>query len=160
MDQIKVQASFLDCMQDQMSASMENTIFMSQYMCNIIAEPLHMHPFAGFVNLLLVANFSNMKWCKKKLKNYWNPGIWVHIWENSMGAVQWIPTWQGLYGFHMPPLLCGHDRSGLSKPKMPVAKFELPVAKYVYRLPPGAVLMVQMLSTRGHLVHSLHTRGS
>ena len=28
---------------------------------------------------------------------------------------------------------------GLSKPKMPVAKFELPVAKYFYRLPPGGV---------------------
>ena len=50
--------------------------------------------------------------------------------------------------------------TGLSKPKMPVAKFELPVAKYFYRLPPGGVLMVQNLSTRGHLVHSLHTRGS
>ena len=50
--------------------------------------------------------------------------------------------------------------TGLSKPKMPVAKFELPVAKYFYRLPPGGVLMVQILSTRGHLVHTLHTRGS
>ena len=47
--------------------------------------------------------------------------------------------------------------AGLSKPKMPVAKFELPVAKYFYRLPPGGVLMVQILSTRGHLVRSLHT---
>ena len=44
-----------------MSASMENTIFMSQYIWNIIAELLHMHPFAGYVNLLLVANFANMK---------------------------------------------------------------------------------------------------
>ena len=49
-------------------------------------------------------------------------------------------------------------KSGLSKPKMPVAKFELPVAKYFYRLPPGGVLMVQILFTRGYLVHSLHTR--
>ena len=55
---------------------------------------------------------------------------------------------------------CRLGVSGLSKPKMPVAKFELPVAKYFYRLPPGGVLMVQILSTRGHLVHSLHTRGS
>ena len=53
-----------------------------------------------------------------------------------------------------------YPKTGLSKPKMPVAKFELPVAKYFYRLPPGGVLMVQILSTRGHLVHSLHTRGS
>ena len=53
-----------------------------------------------------------------------------------------------------------HQQTGLSKPKMPVAKFELPVAKYFYRLPPGGVLMVQILSTRGHLVHSLHTRWS
>ena len=51
-------------------------------------------------------------------------------------------------------------QAGLSKPKMPVAKFELPVAKYFYRLPPGGVLMVQILSTRGHLVHSVDTRGS
>ena len=58
-------------------------------------------------------------------------------------------------------LISSHDvLSGLSKPKMPVAKFELPVAKYFYRLPPGGVLMVQILSTRGHLVHSLHTSGS
>ena len=56
--------------------------------------------------------------------------------------------------------ICGMAITGLSKPKMPVAKFELPVAKYFYRLPPGGVLMVQILSTRGHLVHSLHTRGS
>ena len=53
-----------------------------------------------------------------------------------------------------------HLYSGLSKPKMPVAKFEQPVAKYFYRLPPGGVLMVRILSTRGHLVRSLHTRGS
>ena len=46
--------------------------------------------------LLLLANFVNTKWCNK-LRNNWNLGIWVLIWEYS--AIQWIPTWQGLGGF-------------------------------------------------------------
>ena len=48
--------------------------------------------------MLLVANLASRKWCKK-LKNDWNPGKWVLIWEGSGRAVQWIPTWQGLDGF-------------------------------------------------------------
>ena len=60
----------------------------------------------------------------------------------------------------MQELIQHYHVAGLSKPKMPVAKFELPVAKYFYRLPPGGVLIVQILSTRGHLVHSLQSRGS
>ena len=34
----------------------------------------------------------------KKLKNYWNPGTLVPIWEYSARAFQWIPTWHGLNG--------------------------------------------------------------
>ena len=34
-----------------------------------------------------------------KKKNDWNPGKWVLIWEHSVRATQWIPTWQGLYWF-------------------------------------------------------------
>ena len=44
------------------------------------------------------ANFANIKWCKN-LKNDWNPGKWVLIWEYSVRAIQWIPIWQGLDGF-------------------------------------------------------------
>ena len=47
---------------------------------------------------LLVANLAITKWCKK-LKYDWNPGTWVLIWECSVKAIQWIPTWQGLDGF-------------------------------------------------------------
>ena len=32
---------------------------------------------------------------QKTMKNDWNPGIWVLIWEYSVGAFKWIPTWQG-----------------------------------------------------------------
>ena len=46
-------------------------------------------------NLMLVAKLANTKSCKK-LKNYWNPGTWVLIWENAVRAIQWIPTWQSL----------------------------------------------------------------
>ena len=35
----------------------------------------------------------------KILKNDWNLGTWVLIWEYSMRAIQWIPTWLGLDGF-------------------------------------------------------------
>ena len=44
------------------------------------------------------ANFANTKWCKN-LKNDWNTGIWVLIWEYSVRAIQWIPTWQGVVSF-------------------------------------------------------------
>ena len=44
--------------------------------------------------LLLVANLANTKW-NEILKNDWNPGKWVLIWEFSARATQWIPIWQG-----------------------------------------------------------------
>ena len=36
---------------------------------------------------------------QKNLKNDWNPAKWVHIWEYSARAIQWITAWQGLDGF-------------------------------------------------------------
>ena len=42
----------------------------------------------------------------KKLKNDWNPGIWVLTWEYSVRAIQWIPTWQGLDVFQKSLLSC------------------------------------------------------
>ena len=35
----------------------------------------------------------------KNLKNDWNPGTWVLIWEYPARAIQWIPTWQSLNVF-------------------------------------------------------------
>ena len=35
---------------------------------------------------------------QKTVKSYWNPGIWVLIWEYTVRAIIWIPTWQGLDG--------------------------------------------------------------
>ena len=48
--------------------------------------------------MLLVSNLTNTKRCKK-LESDWNPGIWILFSEYSAKAVQWIPKWQGLYGF-------------------------------------------------------------
>ena len=36
----------------------------------------------GFTLMLLVANLANTKW-GKNMKNDWNPGTWVLIWEYS-----------------------------------------------------------------------------
>ena len=30
------------------------------------------------------------------MSKHWNPGICVIIWEYSLRAIQWVPTWQGL----------------------------------------------------------------
>ena len=37
----------------------------------------------------------------KNLKNYWNPCIWVLIWEHSVRAIQWILTWLSLDSFQV-----------------------------------------------------------
>ena len=50
----------------------------------------------------------------KNLKNYWNPGIWVPIWEYSVRAFRWIPTWQGLDGLQRSLYFCALDESSLS----------------------------------------------
>ena len=50
----------------------------------------------------------------KILKNHWNPGKWVLIWEYSVRAIQWVPTWQGLDGFQKSLRICALDESSLS----------------------------------------------
>ena len=54
--------------------------------------------------VLLVANlefgqYKMMQKKKRRLKNYWNPGTWVLIWQYSARDFQWIATWQGLDDF-------------------------------------------------------------
>ena len=46
----------------------------------------------------------------------WNPDTWVLIWETSVRAIQWIPTWhsQGLGGFQKYLCPCASDESSLS----------------------------------------------
>ena len=51
---------------------------------------------------------------QKTLKNYWNPGTWVLVWEHSARAIQWIPTWQGLGGFQISLRPCALGESSLS----------------------------------------------
>ena len=63
--------------------------------------------------MLLVANLANTKW-RKNLKNDRNHGKWVLIWENSVRAIYWIPTWQGLDGFQRSSRPCALDESNLS----------------------------------------------
>ena len=40
--------------------------------------------------------FDQHKMVQKALKNDWNPGTWVLIWESSGKTTEWISTWQGL----------------------------------------------------------------
>ena len=49
--------------------------------------------------MLLVANVTNIRWCKKNTGKWLNPCTWVFIWEYSVKAIWWIPTWQGLDDF-------------------------------------------------------------
>ena len=50
----------------------------------------------------------------KILKNHWNPGKWVFIWEYSVRDFQWIPTWQGLDDLQKSFRSCDLDESSLS----------------------------------------------
>ena len=63
--------------------------------------------------MLLVAHLANTKRCKKH-EMWLNPGIWVLIWEYSVRAIQWIPTWPGLDGFQESQHRCAFDESSLS----------------------------------------------
>ena len=47
------------------------------------------------------------------LKNHWNPGKWVLIWEHSVRPIQWVPTWQGLDDFQKCLRFCALDESNL-----------------------------------------------
>ena len=51
---------------------------------------------------------------QKPWKNDWNPGIWVLIWEYSVRAIQWIPTWHGFEGLQKSLRLCALQESSLS----------------------------------------------
>ena len=55
----------------------------------------------------LVASFANYKMRQTTLKNDWSPSTWVLIWEYSVKAIPWIPTWQGLDGFQISSLCFG-----------------------------------------------------
>ena len=50
----------------------------------------------------------------QNLKNDWNPGIWVLIWEYLARAIQRIPTRQGLDGFQKSLCPCALDERSLS----------------------------------------------
>ena len=50
----------------------------------------------------------------KTLKNDWNPGTRVLIWEYSARAIKWIPTWQGLDNFQKSLHPCAFDERSLS----------------------------------------------
>ena len=54
------------------------------------------------------------KMLQKKLKNDWNPGMLVLIWEYLSIAIQWIQTWQGLDDFQKYLRPCALDESSLS----------------------------------------------
>ena len=66
--------------------------------------------------MLLVAYFANAKWCKN-LKNDWITAKWVLIWEYSVRAFQWIPTWQGLDGFqkYLHPSTLGKNSRSIGR---------------------------------------------
>ena len=48
------------------------------------------------------------------MKNDWNPGKWVLIWEHTERAIYWIPTWQGLDVFKKSLRPCALDETSLS----------------------------------------------
>ena len=76
------------------------------------------HPAAitSLALLLLVAQYlANKKWCKI-MRNDWNPGTWVLIWEYRYSGrpVQRIPIWQGSDGFQKYLHHCALDESSLN----------------------------------------------
>ena len=48
-----------------------------------------------------------------RLKYDWNPGTWLLIWEYSMRAFWWIPTWQDLDDFQNSLSSCALDECSL-----------------------------------------------
>ena len=79
----------------------------------------------GLTLMLLLSSLANIKWCKHA-ENDRNPGTWVLIREYSVGAIQWIPIWQGL---DLHP--CALDESSLSicvnpfTPRVPLENIHL-----------------------------------
>ena len=64
--------------------------------------------------MLMVATLAYTKRGKNPNKWNWNPGKWVLIWEYLVRVFQWIPIWQGLYGFHKSLRPCALDENSLS----------------------------------------------
>ena len=62
----------------------------------------------------------------KILKNHWNPGIWVPIWEYSAIAIQWIPTWQDLGIFQISLRSSALDKSSSSNGRVNRCKDTVP----------------------------------
>ena len=63
--------------------------------------------------MLVVANFANTKSCKKAKKwlKPWHMGIHLKV---RNGAIQRIPTWQGLKHFQKSLQHCALDKDSLS----------------------------------------------
>ena len=55
---------------------------------------------------------------QKYLRNDWNPGTWVLIWEYSVRAIQWISTWQGLDGETLSAKENRQAAEGLEMPEL------------------------------------------
>ena len=69
---------------------------------------------------------------QKKLKNVWNPSIWVLIREYLARAIQWIPTWQGLDGFQRSLHPCALNESGLSNVRVKLRNYSaVPAPSYL-----------------------------
>ena len=62
--------------------------------------------------------FGQYKIMKNKLKNDWNPGKWVLIWEYSIRAFIWVPTRLGSDDFQDYLLFCALDESNLSSKRV------------------------------------------
>ena len=76
----------------------------------ITSLPLLWYSCQSLTLIWPVANLVNTKY----LKNYWNPVKWVLIWEYSVRAFRWIPTWQGLDIFQKSLRPCALGKSSLS----------------------------------------------
>ena len=75
----------------------------------LLMTPLHVsYPLSCWWLIWWVQNDA------KNMENDRNPGKWVLIWEYSMRAIQWIPTWQGLSVFQKSLRFCALDESSHS----------------------------------------------
>ena len=94
-----------------------STYVVGCFICNKVFTTMQQVPQVTAHNLtlmLLGINLTNAKRCKKNLKNDRNPGKLGLIWEYSARAFQWVPTRQGLDGFHKSLRHCTLDKSSLS----------------------------------------------
>ena len=75
------------------------TILNSQVIVKNIIDPGNIESRIPLTPMLLVANLANRKWCKK-LKNDWNPGIWVLNHPRVLSECYSMKlTWQGVDDF-------------------------------------------------------------